>query len=100
MEEYVNHPKHYNIDGRKECIVEMEEKFGAEAVYWFCVLNAYKYRYRKGLKESNTEEQDMKKAQWYDSKAHEMFEKMFNQSSVNDMCLSYEEKRQLTISQN
>ena len=23
----VNHPSHYNIPGKKECIVEMEEKF-------------------------------------------------------------------------
>ena len=43
----VNHPQHYNIEGRKECIVEMEEAFGLSAVKQFCVLNAYKYRYRR-----------------------------------------------------
>lgn len=40
----VNHPAHYNAPGRKECIVEMLEKFGSEKVQIFCELNAYKYR--------------------------------------------------------
>ena len=31
MSEMVSHPSHYNKAGRKECIVEMEEKYGAEA---------------------------------------------------------------------
>lgn len=35
MQEMVNHPKHYNKEGRKECIVEMEEKYGTEAVIHF-----------------------------------------------------------------
>lgn len=29
--ELVNHPDHYNRPGQKECIVEMEEKFGPAA---------------------------------------------------------------------
>ena len=28
MSEQVNHPSHYSKAGRKECIVEMEEKYG------------------------------------------------------------------------
>lgn len=70
--ESVDHPKHYTKEGRKECIVEMEEKFGVKAVYWFCKLNAYKYRYRAGSKDGNTAEQDEAKALWYDKKAEEM----------------------------
>lgn len=61
--EKVNHPQHYNIPGRKECIVEMEEHYGVEAVKTFCELNAYKYRYRAHLKGG---EEDIKKAGWYD----------------------------------
>ena len=72
MKEMVNHPSHYNIPGKKECIVEMEEKFGKEAVYYFCVLNAFKYRYRAGEKEGNSYEQDENKAKWYETYAEKM----------------------------
>lgn len=68
----INHPTHYNQEGRKECIVEMREKFGDIAVYWFCKLNAYKYGYRAGNKEGNSEEQDKAKSKWYDEYAVEI----------------------------
>ena len=60
----VNHPPHYQKNG-KECIEVMEEQFGPKAVYWFCILNAFKYKWRAGVKEGNSYEQDMAKAQWY-----------------------------------
>jgi hypothetical protein len=66
MIENVNHPKHYNINGRKECIVEMIEKFGVDAVITFCQLNAYKYRYRHELKNG---QEDLEKAKWYEDYA-------------------------------
>jgi hypothetical protein len=72
MEENVNHPSHYNQEGKKECIVEMREKYGDVAVYWFCRLNAYKYRYRKGSKSGNSAEQDEAKAQWYEDYANKL----------------------------
>ena len=72
MKDLVNHPEHYQKPGRKECIVEMEEKFGTIAVYWFSRLSAYKYRYRKGYKLGNSAAQDEMKAKWYDNKAAEM----------------------------
>jgi len=59
----VDHPNHYNIPGRKECIDEMLEKFGAEKVKAFCELNAYKYRYRHEMKNG---EEDLEKAEWYE----------------------------------
>lgn len=65
----IDHPTHYNQEGRKECIVEMREKFGDIAVYWFCKLNAYKYDYRAGNKDGNSEEQDKAKSKWYDEYA-------------------------------
>ena len=40
MTEQVNHPSHYLKGGRKECIVEMEEKYGAEMTverFSYCV---------------------------------------------------------------
>ena len=63
--EMVDHPLHYNMSGRKECIVEMEELFGVQNVSVFCYLNAYKYLYRVGLKDGNSAEQDIAKAEWY-----------------------------------
>ena len=72
MVEHVNHPSHYCQPGKKECIVEMEEKFGADAVYYFCICNAYKYRYRAGEKDGNPQEQDLKKAEWYENYADKL----------------------------
>ena len=60
----VNHPPHYQKNG-KECIEVMEEQFGPKAVYWFCVLNAFKYKWRAGYKAGNDYEQDQAKAKWY-----------------------------------
>ena len=53
MAEMVSHPSHYNKAGRKECIVEMEEKYGGEITAIFCLTNAYKYLYRAGEKITN-----------------------------------------------
>ena len=63
MSDNVNHPAHYNREGRKECIVEMQELFGIEAVKNFCLLNAYKYLYRNGLKSGA--KTDLAKSKWY-----------------------------------
>nr|DAS09928.1 MAG TPA: nucelotide kinase [Caudoviricetes sp.] len=60
----VNHPSHYNIPGRKECIEEMLDKFGTEKLQAFCELNAYKYRYRHTHKNGR---EDLRKAKWYDT---------------------------------
>ena len=65
MSEMVSHPSHYNKAGRKECIVEMEEKYGTEATAIFCLTNAYKYLYRAGDKFGNPARQDVDKAKWY-----------------------------------
>lgn len=53
MSEQVNHPSHYSKAGRKECIVEMEELYGAEVTVVFCLTNSYKYLYRAGDKFGN-----------------------------------------------
>lgn len=63
LRQTVDHPSHYNKPGRKECIEEMLDLFGPEAVYWFCTLNAYKYEYRAG--EKGPADTDLNKAVWY-----------------------------------
>ena len=65
----VNHPSHYTARSM-ECIDEMVAMFGEEAVINFCKCNAWKYRYRAGLK-GNAEE-DYQKSDWYIRKACEL----------------------------
>lgn len=67
LRQSIDHPKHYNKPGHKECIEEMLDRFGPTAVYWFCVLNAYKYEYRAG--EKGPADVDLGKAQWYSNYA-------------------------------
>lgn len=69
----VQHPRHYNRKGAIECIDEMELIYGPEAVMWFCLLNAHKYRYRAGLKNNGFE--DLEKSDWYMNKYKELKEK-------------------------
>lgn len=71
--EKVNHPQHYNRDGAMECIDEMVVMFGLDATINFCRCNAWKYRYRAGLK--GNAEDDLKKSDWYVKKADELKKK-------------------------
>lgn len=65
MTQQVDHPTHYQ--GEYECIDLMREIYGDDAVRWFCILNAYKYRFRAGKKEGNEWADDQKKAAWYET---------------------------------
>ena len=95
----VNHPAHYNMPGRKECIEEMLDKFGSEKVQNFCELNAYKYQYRHEMKNG---EEDLQKASWYLQKKKELETEdprhlIANQSGLsNQMQLLIEEMAELT----
>lgn len=72
--EQVNHPAHYQKNG-KECIEAMEEEFGPLAVYHFCLLNAFKYKWRAGFKDDNSKEQDLAKAKWYEDYAKKLMDR-------------------------
>lgn len=67
----INHPDHYN-QGRIECIEAMESAFGREAVFDFCLLNAFKYIWR--CKDKENIKQDLEKARWYILKAEDVYE--------------------------
>lgn len=67
--EYVNGPAHYH---GTECIENMRKLYGDEAVRWFCILSAYKYRFRDGSKPGVSAEQDHEKAHWYENYAVKM----------------------------
>lgn len=66
----VNHPSHYNLPDRKECIDEMIDIYGLKDVAKWCEITAYKYKYRARHKGSVIE--DMGKAAWYIIKAREL----------------------------
>ena len=59
----VDHPSHYNLPGKKECIEQMKEDYGDFITAVFCLTNAYKYLYRAGHK--NDRQEDINKATWY-----------------------------------
>lgn len=63
--EKVNHPNHYNIKGKKECIEQMREDYGDTITSIFCLTNAYKYLYRAGEKFGESARDDIAKAEWY-----------------------------------
>ena len=87
----INHPSHYNLPNRKECIVEMEEQFGLECTITFCLMNAYKYLYRAGNKADNTTEQDISKATWYYEWVHDNYrhlKEMRNSENIIELYLT------------
>ena len=65
MGSLINHPTHYNLPGKKECIEQMLEDYGGRITAVFCLTNAYKYLYRAGEKEGSSKEEDLNKAKWY-----------------------------------
>lgn len=65
--EKVDHPEYYQ--GKNECIDVMIAMFGVEAIKSFCRCNAYKYRFRADRKNG---EEDIRKAEWYESKLIEL----------------------------
>lgn len=57
--EQVNHPKHYNSHPSGiECITIARH-------HNFNIGNVFKYLYRAGLKDGNSNIQDLEKAMWY-----------------------------------
>ena len=67
-EDVVNHPNHYT-NGEIECIDEMIQVFGKQAVMDFCLCNVWKYRYRAFAKNG---QEDIAKSNWYMKKYLEL----------------------------
>lgn len=69
----VNHPSHYNLPDRKECVDEMIDIYGLKDVAKWCEITAYKCKYRARRASSFTNfVQDMHEATWYMDKAREL----------------------------
>lgn len=60
--EMVNSPSHYN-QGNIECIDAMVSAFGEYSTAEFCKINAFKYLWRLGHKDDET--QEIGKIKWY-----------------------------------
>ena len=60
--EQVNHPSHYT-ETSIECIDAMRMTFGTERVVMWGIMTAYKYLWRRNLKDKIKE--DIDKAGWY-----------------------------------
>lgn len=74
----VEHPTHYN-QYPIEVIDIMERVFGREDTEKWCLMTAFKYRMRMGLKAGAPMEQDLEKEQWYLRKAEELKKKVGGQ---------------------
>ena len=68
MSDNVNHPKHYTSHPSGIECIEVTEHFN------FCIGNAIKYLWRNGLKDGNSNIQDLKKAIWYITREIETLE--------------------------
>ena len=79
--------QHYNAQGKPECFILMENIFGRQALIHFCYLNAYKYEYRKDLKQQK--EQDLQKASFYKSFARNL--EIYQHCKIEDI-LAYTRK--------
>lgn len=67
--EMVNHPDHYN-QGEIECIDAMISAYGKDVVMAFCKCSAFKYQWRMGHKDD--ESQEIGKIEWYLNKYKEL----------------------------
>jgi len=72
-EEQVNHPSHYN-QYPVEVIDMMLNIWGYKSTIDFCIMNAFKYRMRIGLKGLSLSliQQDLDKEAWYLAKVKEL----------------------------
>lgn len=84
----VNHPPHYADSCSIECIEAMEITFGVEYTAVYCLINAYKYLWRRKAKNGS---QDVKKALWYLDRCNMYHGKLATKVSIERM-IELEEK--------
>lgn len=68
-QDMVNEPPHYK-QHVMQCIDEMVEVFGVDAVISYCKCNVWKYRYRAPFK--NSADEDNMKSDWYMHALHDL----------------------------
>ena len=85
-------PDHYQ-ECSIECLDIMKIAFGSEKVFWFCVINAYKYLHRH-LHKNGLE--DLKKTRQYISFAKEIGIQSYHLDELERMVEKYGLKAEIT----
>lgn len=75
----VNSPSHYT-QGNIECIDAMQAMLSEEEFIGYLRGNSFKYRWR--MREKRQAVQDLRKAQWYEERLKDIFEKMGTPNAV------------------
>ena len=78
-EDMVNSPSHYT-QGSIECIDAMQAMLSEEEFIGFLRGNSFKYRWR--MRDKRQAVQDLRKAQWYEKRLKDIFEKMSTPNAV------------------
>lgn len=82
----VYHPTHYTRTSI-ECIDSMRMTFGTRYTILWCIMTAYKYLWRRDLKDNQSE--DMAKAGWYLNYAQNLLNE--DPDPVQDLVFNFEE---------
>lgn len=90
-DDMVNHPFHYADSCSIECIESMEIAFGIKYMAVYCLINAYKYLWRRKAKNGS---QDVEKALWYLNKYYSYTDRLSFKMSTNEYDM-YNEKAQM-----
>lgn len=85
-------PDHYQ-ECSIECIDVMKIAFGSDKVFWFCLMNAYKYLHRHTYKNGV---EDLKKARQYISFAKEIRIQSYHLDELERMVEKYGLKAEIT----
>ena len=78
---------HYNTN-RVNDMVLLEKAYGTVALMHFCEINAMKYRLRAGKKTTQTLEQEIVKAEWYEKAAKFYYEKLQDNQCIKGTSIS------------
>lgn len=87
----VSHPPHYADSCSIECIESMEIAFGVKYTAVYCIINAYKYLWRRKAKNGL---QDVEKALWYLDRYHSYEDRLSFKMSSNEF-EAYDEKARM-----
>ena len=72
MNDYINHPQHYQSDSGIECIEAIEAALGLGGAVAYCRGAAMKYVWRAGRKGDAAD--DLRKAAWYCERSAKLLE--------------------------
>lgn len=83
-----NHSKdcnkeYYSKANQPCCLDAMIKQYGIYETAVFCKLNAFKYKYRRGKKPTETWEDDTEKMVWYINKYNELMCEFYDKMEDN-----------------